>query len=594
MRTGVFPLKLRIYGNDKPWFSKTVKAKLDATNRAFESGDKDQYRLAKSDLGNEIRRAKSVYRDKIEEQFASNNSRDVWQGLQKVTQYKQKAGVADNHDPTLPDKLNSFYCRFEEKNPNPGYRPTLPDDPSLLTPPFTIQEEDVRKLFKKQNVRKASGPDGVSTSALRSCADQLAPVFTDIFNDSLEQHSVPKCFKSSVIVPVPKKPRVTQMNDFRPVALTSVAMKVFERIVLRYLKACTSLVRDPLQFAYQANRSVEDAVALGLYHILSHLEKSRTYARVLFLDFSSAFNTIIPHKLFEKLSMLNVHPSICHWLLDFLLDRPQVVRVNGSFSHSVTLNTGTPQGCVLSPLLFTLFTNDCVSFDPSVVLLKFSDDTTVEGLISDSDESAYREEVRRMVGWCSENNLDLNVSKTKEMIMDFRRSKDPLDPLLINGDVVEQVETFRFLGTIISSNLSWNQNTESIVKKCQQRLHFLRQLKKFRLNGSILEQFYRATVESILCFSISVWYSGASEKEKAQLDRIVRQASRIVGCDLPSIASLYNTRLIRRANSIIGDTTHPANPLFELLPSGKRFRALKTRTSRFRNSFFPEAILSAL
>ena len=585
---------VRAYGNDKPWFSKLVKAKLDAKNRAFKSGDKDQYKLAKADVKKEIRRAKAVFRAKIEDQFASNKPRDVWQGLQQITQYKVRAAATDGHDSTLPDQLNSFYCRFDEKNPNPGYRPPLPVDPSLLTPPITVQESEVRKLFKEQNVRKASGPDGVSTAALKCCSDQLAPVFTDIFNESLEKRSVPRCFKSSVIVPVPKKSRVTQLNDYRPVALTSVAMKVFERIVLNYLKACTGALCDPFQFAYQANRSVEDAVALGLFHILRHLEKPRAYARVLFLDFSSAFNTIIPHMLLDKLLALSVHPSICHWVLDFLLDRPQVVRVNNSLSRSVTLNTGAPQGCVLSPLLFTLFTNDCVSSDPSVLVFKFSDDTTVEGLITDGDESGYRGEVGQLVGWCSDNNLELNITKTKEMVFDFRKTKLPLLPLKINGECVEQVDSFKFLGTVISSDLSWDKNTEPIVKKCQQRLHFLRQLKKFRLNQRILEQFYRATVESILCFSVTVWFSGVTARDKDQLERLVRQASRIVGCELPPIAPLYNSRLIKRARGIVSDPSHPANHLFVLLPSGRRFRALKCRTSRFRNSFFPEAVLSAL
>ena len=540
----------------------------------------------------EIRKAKATYKEKIEDQFASSNARDVWQGLQNITQYKQRAGTSDDLDPTLPDRLNEFYCRFDDKNPDLGHRPPLPDDPSLLTPPFVIQEAEVRNLFKRQNTRKASGPDNVSTSALRSCADQLAPVFTDIFNSSLQQHVVPHCFKSSIIVPVPKKAKVSQLNDFRPVALTSVVMKVFERLVLRYLMVCTGHLRDPLQFAYQANRSVEDAVALGLHHILEHLESARTYARVLFIDFSSAFNTIIPHKLFDKLLHMNVHPSICHWLLDFLLCRPQVVRINNMFSRCAILNTGTPQGCVLSPLLFTLFTNDCVSSDSSVVVVKFSDDTTVEGLISNDDESVYRGEVERLVGWCSENNLELNVSKTKEMIIDFRRKKLPLAPLEISGEQVEQVDSFRFLGTVISSDLSWDVNISSIVKKCHQRLHFLRQLKKFRLNQSILEQFYRAVVESILCFSMTVWFSSASKRDKDRLERVVRSAARIIGHDLPSLDSLYHLRLSRRATNISRDTSHPANHLFELLPSGRRFRALKARTSRFRHSFFPEAVLS--
>ena len=140
----------------------------------------------------------------------------------------------------------------------------------------------------------------MSPATLRSCADQLAPVFTALFNKSLEQCHVPRCFKTSTIVPVPKKPSIASLNDYRPVALTSVVMKVFERLVLRSLKAATDHQLNPHQFAYRANRSVGDAVALALHRILQHLEISGKYATVLFVDFSSAFNTIIPRKLLDS------------------------------------------------------------------------------------------------------------------------------------------------------------------------------------------------------------------------------------------------------------------------------------------------------
>ena len=86
------------------------------------------------------------------------------------------------------------------------------------------------------------------------------------------------------------------------------------------------------------------------------------------------------------------------WIVDFLQDRPQSVRIGKQTSKEITLNVGAPQGCVLSPLLFSLFTNDSVSSEPSVVMIKFSDDTTPEGLIHNSDESAYRGEVERLAG----------------------------------------------------------------------------------------------------------------------------------------------------------------------------------------------------
>ncbi len=266
----------------------------------------------------------------------------------------------------------------------------------------------------------------MSPACLKSCADQLAPIFTQIFNRSLELCEVPSCFKCSTIIPVPKKPKITGLNDYRPVALTSVVMKSFERLVLAYLKASTGPLLDPLQFAYRANRSVDDAVNMGLHFILRHLDRPGTYVRILFVDFSSAFNTIIPDTLQNKLTQLSVPTSVCQWINSFLTDRQQLVRL-GKFSSSTrTTSTGAPHGCVLSPLLFSLYTNDCTSKDPSVKLLKFADDTTLISLIQDGDESAYRQEVKELAVWCSLNNLELNTLKTVEMIVDFRRNPPAL------------------------------------------------------------------------------------------------------------------------------------------------------------------------
>ncbi len=176
----------------------------------------------------------------------------------------------------------------------------------------------------------------MSPACLKPCADQLAPIFTQIFNRSLELCEVPSCFKCSTIIPVPKKPKITGLNDYRPVALTSVAMKSFEILVLAYLKDTTGPLLDPLQFAYRANWSGDDAANMGLHYILQHLDRPGTYVRILFVDFSSAFNTIIPDTLHNKLTQLSVPTSICQWITSFLTDRQQLVRL-GKFSSSTRM-----------------------------------------------------------------------------------------------------------------------------------------------------------------------------------------------------------------------------------------------------------------
>ncbi|KAI4896159.1 hypothetical protein NFI96_032373 [Prochilodus magdalenae] len=177
-----------------------------------------------------------------------------------------------------------------------------------------------------------------------------------------------------------------------------------------------------------------------------------------------------------------------------------------NFSSSfISLNTGVPRCCVLSPILYSLFTHDCVPIYGSETIIMYADDTTVIGLIRDNNEMAYRDEVQHLSVCCHDNNLTLNTQKTKEIIMDLRRSRSQAHPpVYISEAAVEQVTSFKFLGTHISSDLTWSLNSSVLVKKVQQRLYFLRSLKKFHLSPRILVNFYRCTIESILTNGISV------------------------------------------------------------------------------------------
>ena len=134
---------------------------------------------------------------------------------------------------------------------------------------------------------------------------------------------------------------------------------------------------------------------------------------------------------------------------------------------------------MLSPLLYFLFTHDCVATEASII--KYADDTTVVGLITSNDETAYRAEVRALGVWCQENNLSPNINKTKEMIVDFRKQQREHPPIHIDGTAVEKVENFRFLGIHITDKLKWSIHTDSMWKKVQQRLFNLRRLKNFGL-----------------------------------------------------------------------------------------------------------------
>ncbi len=206
------------------------------------------------------------------------------------------------------------------------------------------------------------------------------------------------------VIPVPKNSKPSYLNDYRPVAITSIVMKVFEGFLKNHICSSIPASLDPLQFAYCPNRSTDDVISQVLHSSLTHIDsKNGNYVRLLFIDYSSAFNTIDPIKLAVKLTDLGLNSSLCDWIQDFLTARPQVVKVGQFTSNSITLNIGAPQGCVLSPLLYSLYTHDCVSSHSSTSIVKFAYDTVVLVLISNNDETAYLDEVERLTSWCQGN-----------------------------------------------------------------------------------------------------------------------------------------------------------------------------------------------
>ncbi|MCI4377478.1 hypothetical protein PGIGA_G00204120 [Pangasianodon gigas] len=190
-------------------------------------------------------------------------------------------------------------------------------------------------------------------------------------------------------------------------------------------------------------------------------------------------------------------------------------------SSTLTLSTGAPQGCVLSPLLYSLYTSDCMATHGSSKLVKFADNTVVVGLITNNDEKAYLEEVNILSTWCRNNNLSLNITKTKEMIVDYgKKQVRNYSPLLIKGATVERVRNFKYLGVHLTEDLSWTTHINSLVTRAHQRIYHLRRLARFRVSHRVLKAFYTGAVESLLSGSITTWLGVTTAKDRNVLSRM--------------------------------------------------------------------------
>ena len=192
------------------------------------------------------------------------------------------------------------------------------------------------------------------------------------------KYVMPALWKIGEIVPVQKKPLPKVDNDLRPVTLTVILAKCFERALLPKITTHTQPVMDKMQFAYQANRSTDYAIITLIHEIAQQLDVDSTYARSLFIDYSSAFNTMQPHIIISRLAEYNISARLQLLVLDFLTNRQQYVRTECEISSTITVNTGAPQGCVLSAFLFIVYTNALSLSSENCKIIKYAMDHVSE------------------------------------------------------------------------------------------------------------------------------------------------------------------------------------------------------------------------
>jgi hypothetical protein len=587
--------EITIFPNNKPWVSSQLRKDLVNTHKSFgTSGYEDNHKK----LCTNIRKAKQDYKMKVEALFTSNNTRDAWRGLKILTgMEKVRRESALISAPGADDRLNDFYCRFDDKD----FRETHHDIKTTLSrnmdnSSFSLNVDVVKESLRKVKVRKASGPDGIGGRLIKSCQSSLLYVIHKLFELSLSTGTYPSVWKVGEVVPVEKRPLPQCDNDFRPVTLTDVLSKCLERVGLSLLMPIVEHAIDPLQFAYIRGRSTADAVTTALHRITSHLDaRSSNTARVLFLDYSSAFNTIQPHLMVNKLNNLNVPEILQLWILDYLTNRTQYVRTSCEKSRSRVLNTGAPQGCVLSPVLFVLYTNDLHWDSENVFICKYADDTMITGLVTSDNITEYLECIDFVNSWCSENYLQLNVSKTKELLFDFRKQNRNDEPVMINELPVEICNDYKYLGIKIDSKLRFTEHVDYQYKRSCKKLYYVRTMAKLKVNIDLTVMFFNAVILPVITYGCASFYSYLSNDQKCRLDKPRKICCKLVRLmydndNIPSVFDLYKSHVLNMANKIIDDASHPLHKYFILLPSRRRYRLPAQRTTRYRNSFIPVAL----
>jgi len=230
-------------------------------------------------------------------------------------------------------------------------------------------------------------------------------------------------------------------------------------------------------------------------------------------------------------------------------------------SGTLECSTGAPQGTVLAPFLFTLYTSDLRYNSESCHIQKYSDDTAVVGCVRGGQEKEYKDLVESFNGWTKNNFLLLNTTKTKELVVDFRRSKTPYQSVCIDGGEIETVQTCKYLGVVLNNKLEWSANIEAVYRRGQSHLYFLRGFRSFSVCSDMMCMFYHTIIESALFYAVVCWGSCTTDKNCGHLNKLVKKASSVVGRRLDPLSAVVVQRMRRKLYSVLEnnhtETNHP-------------------------------------
>ena len=413
-----------------------------------------------------------------------------------------------------------------------------------------INEEEIRRLLKGVNTKKATGPDEISPHLLKKCASELAKPLMRIFRDCVQTQTWPDLWKSARVTPVHKKNEKCKPKNYRPVSLLSVISKIFEKIIAKQLMEHLDqhYLLSNRQFGFRKNRSTADLLTLLSKKWNDTLDAGRN-TLVVALDIAGAFDCVWHQGLLVKLAALGISGDLLDLLSSYLTGRTIHVVVNGKTSSNRDVGASVPQGSVLGPIMWNVFFNDLLLALPSSSA--YADDCTLsysyEKKEADAVVTRVNEQLNRIAAWGELWQVKFAAEKTQCMVI----SRSPNDSQLLqgrlsfNGDNLDIDDHLNVLGVEFDSRLSFSRHVENLARKASTKITVLRRMKQL-LDKKGLCMLYKAQVRSHLEYGFLAWMS-CPMSHLALLDKVQRRAERLMASvgeqELqPSLDSLEHRR----------------------------------------------------
>jgi hypothetical protein len=497
----------------KPWITDIIKLMMKLRDKALVNthrnktdASKEYYKNLKNLTTAAIEREKIAFFN-----TSINNMLDkpvtLWNNIKKI--------VIPNNTKTInlpdhlnnPDNINDYFLELPPTNDPLVENIRISKINTQTT--FNLQpttQKDVLKIINSIKT-KAAGHDNLNIEMIQLTIDVTLPIITHIVNKSIETLTFPKCWKRALVRPIPKKSCVEQLKDLRPISILPVLSKVLEKVVLNQL---TKFLNDnniipKYQSGFRTGHGTETAL-LNITDDLTEASDGGLSSIMVLLDYSCAFDCLSPELLLHKLQSYGFSTDTCKWFRSFLSDREQMVITDSNdgqikYSALKAVKRGVPQGSLLSPILFTIFTADlpnCIQFCKYHM---YADDTQIYYSFKSEDVSIaiqnINTDLESISDWSTNNSLALNPLKSQMVVLGTKHQVERLSlhnlKIKIKDTDIEQVKTARNLGLIVDPQQKFVEHINNKLSNAFFKLKTLYKIRKY-----IKEQLRLKLVESLV------------------------------------------------------------------------------------------------
>ena len=602
-----------------PLYSREVKLLMQQRRHLLNRPPAQDITERINDLSDEIKgrlhdEAQARWAEVVEAINYRTTSSKFWRVIRSL--HSRQVSAPDTHEAILPPNSRSIPSPKEQANLLASHYAAisrLPPDPADRLVQRRLRrldaDEDLEPQFAPAQVvvavrnlgsSKATGPDGVAYAHLKNLGPHGIRSLVDIYNQSIRLNVIPSLWKRATMIPLlkPGKPP-SVAGSYRPISLLCTPSKVLERLILD--KVLPLFPVRSFQHGFKSLHSTSTLLTTVSQSVLEGLNHGKPALRSLVaaIDISKAFDTVPRYKLVSKILDTQLQPNYKRWLSNFIAGRQGRISYGGVMSKHRQLPNGVPQGAVLSPSLFSLFTHDLPEpTNPAVKIYTYADDLTIVSQHPRVDEAAIQlqDYLRRLEEWLTTNRMSAEGSKSSLTVVTPHNTEYRYKPTItLMGQTIPVNNDKNILGVTIDRGWTFRQHTQDINAKAKSRLNVMKALAatSFGHSKESLTALYKQFVRPVLTYASSVWQPDLAQSHMQVLQRTQNSALRIAtGCtrSTPTAHLHAETKVLPlkdylelRGTQIFSAAAAPDHPLHEGLynPVGTRRHIHTTPSSHY-------------